>query len=433
MRISNVFWNLLGLGAPLAVALATIPSLIEILGAERFGLLAMAWGLAAVSGLFDLGVGRATTHAVAARLGSGRQKQVPGLLAIAQRIAIQTGLVGAAVVAGLVLLGGQNQLKFSPELRSEVFWAFLILAAIVPLQSVSAMYRGFNEALENFRGISLVRAAVGVANFAGPLAVSFWSVELTWLFGSILLSRAFGLYAFRCIALKHLEQVYSVGPNPSKLDVKEVHKELLSFGGWFTVTTILYPLMGQLDRWFIGTLISAAAVATYIIPFDFVSQALTLVGAITTVAFPHITSLLQFDEGRAIRQFRSLLILSMTAMSIVALTIALALPYLFPLWLGSNSSNTGIYVGQILAFGLIPFTAGSLYVVIIHAHRCVDINAKAHLIQIIIFAPLLYLSVRHFGLIGAAWCWVARNMADAAITIIWFHYRTRSKRVVGHG
>lgn len=42
MRIKNIAWNLAGLGGPLIVAALTAPSLIRMIGMERFGLVALA-------------------------------------------------------------------------------------------------------------------------------------------------------------------------------------------------------------------------------------------------------------------------------------------------------------------------------------------------------------------------------------------------------
>ena len=116
MRIKNILWNLLGLGIPLIIAAATIPALIEGLGTERFGLLAMAWGLTALSGLFDLGIGRAATQTVSAHLGANDVSKISIVVSVASRLAIVTGLAGGVFFAALVLLGIQNNLKFSPLL-----------------------------------------------------------------------------------------------------------------------------------------------------------------------------------------------------------------------------------------------------------------------------------------------------------------------------
>ena len=429
MRIKNILWNLLGLGIPLIIAAATIPALIDRLGTERFGLLAMAWGLTALSGLFDLGIGRAATQAVSAYIGASQQSNVPVVVYVAARLAIITGLAGGIFFAALVLLGIQNNLKFSPILTTEVFWAFLLLAFVIPLQSVSAMYRGINEAFENFRYISLIRAGLGVASFAGPLAITYWTNQLPWLFASLVISRAIGFYFYRRAAQQHTNSS-SKSTLAYSADVRmQIRARLLSFGGWFTISNIIYPLLGQVDRWFIGTLISAAAVTSYVVPFDLIGQSLTIVGAVTTVAFPNITSRIQNDGVRATFEFRRILLFMVGLMTVVTIGLILIMPSLLPLWLGTDFPKVGIEVGQVLALGLVPFTIGSMYLVIIHAHQRVDINAKSHVIQVAIFLPAIYWAVSHYGPVGAAWCWVARNTVDAMLTIIWFNCRDRSREI----
>jgi len=57
--------NLAGQILPLGVAVAAMPYVIHGLGAERFGILSIAWTLLGFCGLLDLGLGRATTKFVA--------------------------------------------------------------------------------------------------------------------------------------------------------------------------------------------------------------------------------------------------------------------------------------------------------------------------------------------------------------------------------
>jgi len=73
----NVIWNLIGNGAPMFVAVFSIPILIHGLGKDRFGVLALAWALIGYASLFDLGLGRALTQLVARKWAPGRITKSP--------------------------------------------------------------------------------------------------------------------------------------------------------------------------------------------------------------------------------------------------------------------------------------------------------------------------------------------------------------------
>src|SRR6266481_8672799 len=94
----NVIWNLIGNGAPMFVAVFSIPILIHGLGKDRFGVLALAWALIGYASLFDLGLGRALTQLVAKKLGAGEDREVPTLVWTSLLLMLLLGIVGATVV-----------------------------------------------------------------------------------------------------------------------------------------------------------------------------------------------------------------------------------------------------------------------------------------------------------------------------------------------
>lgn len=53
----NALWSLAGVGIPILAGLRLIPILIQALGFERFGLLALLWMDVGYFSLFDLGLG----------------------------------------------------------------------------------------------------------------------------------------------------------------------------------------------------------------------------------------------------------------------------------------------------------------------------------------------------------------------------------------
>src|SRR5687768_9832340 len=94
----NTVINFIGQLTPMVVALAAIPILIHELGAERFGVLTLAWMGIGYFSLFDLGLGRALTQLVAEQIGAGREENIPALTWTALLLMTLLGAVGAAVV-----------------------------------------------------------------------------------------------------------------------------------------------------------------------------------------------------------------------------------------------------------------------------------------------------------------------------------------------
>ncbi|CAD5370695.1 Flippase [Rubrivivax sp. A210] len=416
MRPSNVAWSLAGLVAPLAVAALTLPALIEAIGMDRFGLLGLAWGLMGFAGLFDLGIGRAATLTIARMRGGGRTDQVPLVLRIALRMSLRAGLVGTALLALAVASGLHRHIRYPTALDAEVTLSACLLALTIPAQVVMATYRGVNEAFEQFRGISLVRIGLGVANFLGPFCIALYTQHLAALVGSLLLSRLLALYAYRRLANAHLKRHLAViDPSADLAAAVDLRRQMLSFGGWFTLSCIVSPLITQSDRFFIGNLISTQAVATYTIPFEVVTQSLVVTGAISSVAFPNLSALYQSAPAEAAVVFRVWLRRVVTLMLAITVVIALALPTVLPLWIGPRLPAESVLVGQILCIGVFANSIGSMYYARLHAKGRADVTAKLHVVELPLFVITLYLLIGQYGVLGAAMTWSGRMVLDALL------------------
>lgn len=418
MRIKNIAWNLAGLGGPLIVAALTVPALIRMIGMERFGLLALAWGLIGFAGIFDLGIGRATTQTIARLRGSQQLAQVPAVLKTAASLSFRTGLAGAILLAIAVLAGAHSYIKYAPELHTEVTIAAYLLALAIPIQSMSAMFRGVNEAFENFREISFVRIALGIANFLGPFLVATFTLNLAALVSTLLISRLVAFFIFRHVAKACLIRELPTQPKETPVQASsEIAKQLLSFGGWFTVTSLISPVLVQADRFTIGALISAEAISTYTIPFDVVTQSLIIVGAISSVAFPSLSALVHSQPEKIDALFRTWLLRVAAIMFLVTASLALVLPTILPMWIGPKLPTDAIIIGQILCIGIFINSIGSMYFALLHAYGRADITAKLHLIELPLFLFALHYLISNFGVVGAAYAWVGRMVLDT--TLLW--------------
>lgn len=396
---------------PLGVAALTVPALIDRLGLERFGLLALAWGLIGYAGALDLGLGRALTQMVARLRGEKKLESIPDTLATASRITLLTGLVAGVLIVLFALLGGASMIRTQSTPEGEIQLAILLLAIALPAQAMCATYKGLNEAFMNFRGVSLLRASLGVINFAGPYAVSLFTSRLPWLVSTLVVSRLASLLIYKYLAASCLRDQPETQrtANYSAL----IARKLFSFGGWVTVSSIISPIMVQADRFVIAAMISAASVSVYVLPYEVVVQSLVLVGAISSVLFPGLSKLMH-EHPKAWRPyFRKWLLRVAGLMAIVCLTLAYLLPVALPLWIGKNLNSQSIVIGQVLCVGVFSNSLGSMFYALLHAQGRADITAKLHLIELPLFLIALIILTNQHGPIGAAVAWVMRMTFDS--------------------
>src|ERR1700704_5591128 len=100
----NWILNLLGWVVPLSVALVAVPYIVKGLGPERFGVLSLASALLGYFGIFDLGLGRATTKIVAESLARRDLDRLPRVVWTSLWSQALFGACGTAITIALIPL-----------------------------------------------------------------------------------------------------------------------------------------------------------------------------------------------------------------------------------------------------------------------------------------------------------------------------------------
>ena len=180
----NTFWNLLGLGLPLLVGIATIPLLINAMSLERFGVLTLAWMVIGYFSIFDLGLGRALTKLISEKIGSGDNKTIPELIWTALALMFLLSIIGSIVVAAISQWLVYDVLNISITLQDETLSAFYALALSIPFVVSTAGLRGILEAYQKFKLLHFIRIPMGLFTFISPLVVLMFSPSFCWYFSS---------------------------------------------------------------------------------------------------------------------------------------------------------------------------------------------------------------------------------------------------------
>jgi len=416
MRIGffrGALWNLLGSVLPLCAGLFAIPHLISSLGVERFGLLNISWLLVGYFSLFDLGLGRSLTRLVAERLAAAQSGEIPKLVHTAMGLMGWLGVGAALLVAVLSPWLASAWLNVSIALQQETSIALLVLAGTLPFVVLAAGWRGVLEAYGRFDLVNWVRIPLGVALFVAPLLVLPFADGLVPVVGALAATRIVGWWFCRY-------QCYLIIPSLAgevRFD-RALLKPLLSFGGWMTVSNLVGPLMVYADRFLIGGMISAAAVAYYATPYEMVTRVWVIPGAMMGVLFPIIAAQFHADRCRATVAYeRVMKTLFLVLLPVVALLFLFAEEGL-GWWLGPDFALNGYFVARVLVLGVFVNALGQVAITVLHGAGRADWAAKLHLLELPFYLLVLAIGATWYGIDGVAVAWLLRVAVDTTVMII---------------
>ena len=207
--------------------------------------------------------------------GKGDLAQIPPAIDVAWRLSITYSAIGVALFLVAVGFDVESLITYRNIGAQELKIATIILIFTLPVQVLSALYRGIIEAFEDFRVPSIVRMYLGVANFVAPMLVSLFSQSLVPLVASILISRAVGLFMLYFNVRQKMHALRTnLGSQALQASTpaqrRSIRVQLNRFGKWMTVSNIAHPLLMQSDRFIIASAISAAAVTAYYIPNEII-------------------------------------------------------------------------------------------------------------------------------------------------------------------
>lgn len=407
MSISrNSAYNVIGSLTPLVLAITTVPLYLSAIGTERYGALAIAWLILGYFGLFDLGLGRAAAQKIAAAKESTDAKRAE-IYWTAIIISFFVGLIGALFIwgAGYIFIG--EYFQASDTITSEIFEALPYLGLILPIVTASSVATGTLQGREYFIDYNL-----GI--ILGSVLFQLLPLFTAWYYGAelyllIIAAGVARLTAF--IFIKYLlwrKMLKLIKPKISK----DMASNLLSFGGWMTLTGIVAPIIYMVDRFVISAALGAAAVAIYVIPYQISSRLSIIPTALNNAVFPRMSSANSEQE-------RHIWILStkvtLAIMTPIIMGLIFNMHWLLEIWIGKEIAQEAYLIGQILLISSWGLGLALIPLTVLHSRA----QPKKPLIAYIIEAPLyltaLWYGIENYGLIGAAIAYAFRCTLDAIL------------------
>jgi O-antigen/teichoic acid export membrane protein len=189
--------------------------------------------------------------------------------------------------------------------------------------------------------------------------------------------------------------------------------QLLGFGSWMTLSNLIGPFMVSADRYLIAAVLSAQLVAFYTVPQDLVIRLLLVPTAVATSLFPRLSLLYSEYNQAAFHQLyrRAYTLLALVMGGVLGALAWVAQPGL-RLWLGDAFAEAAWPLSLVLLLGIFFNSLALLPLTALHAMRIVKKTSLLHLLELLVYLPVLWWLLQRYGLLGAAWAWTIRTGID---------------------
>jgi O-antigen/teichoic acid export membrane protein len=405
----NASFNILGSVLPMFVTLATVPPYLKLIGDVRFGVLSLVWVFLGYFGLFEMGLGRATSKYIAQlKNDAGETRESVFWTALLVNLAV--GSVGGLLLWAVASVTMPFWLKAGGDIQAEVARSMPWLAAAVPVATLTSVLVGALEGREEFGAINSQQIGATVVFQLVPLGIAAWlGPRIDWLVAATVLTRVatnvpLFVFCVRRVPLRGMPRIN-----------REWVVRLWRFGIWITVSGIASPILTSLDRFVIGFAQGAQAVTYYAIPYGFASKLLVFPSSVSRALFPRFSA--QQSSGATQMGVRAVLGLASILTPIVVMAIMATDPF-FRLWIGPVAASRCVHAGELLLIGIWINALAYIPNGLLQAQGRPDLPAKFHVAEVLPFVAVLWVGTHFWGVTGAAAAWCIRAFGDAVLLFV---------------
>ncbi|ANO89817.1 O36 family O-antigen flippase [Escherichia coli] len=400
----NSLINLVGYAIPTLLSIPAMGYLARELGITNFGFFLMFFTIVGYASIFDLGLSRAVVREIS--LNKNDKKATSQIITTSFLLTLSIGVVVAVIfyycdhkIASLIS---------GPEQTESVAYAISILSYCLPFYLLNMVCWGILEGYEKFKLLNVQKTITGVLTALLPVIFIHGNVGLLNATLGLVIARIVGalLSVFFVFRNNRLTMDFSLSKT----------KALLSFGGWASISSIINPLLTNIDRFILSNAVGPAKASLYIAPADAISKLLILPTTIARTVFPALCKNNTKDERRKIIKEATLLI-SVTSI-VIAIMFSLKAGDIITLWLGKQYSTESPYIFQILLVGFVFNSLAQVPFAQIQSKGYANITGLIHLVECIPYLLVLYFSIMYFSVAGVAYAWSARVTVDYFILML---------------
>ncbi|MDR3415436.1 MAG: oligosaccharide flippase family protein [Nevskia sp.] len=418
----NIVANYLGGAWSALMGLAFVPLYIRYLGIEAYGLIGVFTLLQSWLALLDLGLTPTISREMARfQAGAHTPQSIRDLMCSVERV-----YFGLAAVVALGLFFAAPWLA-TDWVRAEklstatVANALAVTGGAIAVRWVAGLYRSALTGLQRQVWLNGCTAFFSTLRGLGVVAV------LAWVSSTIM---AFFVFQSVLVALEALVlamQLRRLLPEPPRRASFrwQALRQIWRFAAGIAVITLLSILLMQVDKLVLSKILPLTEFGYYTLAAT-VAGALSLaIGPINNAIYPQFTGMVARGETKVLTEVYHKFSQTLTLMLVpAALVLSLFSEHALLLW--TRDAGTAAHVAPLVSV----LAVGTMLNGLMHApytlqlaHGWTRFMVVVNAVSVVIVVPVIYIGVRSYGAIAAAYIWAAINAGYIVFAVPLMHRR----------
>lgn len=396
--INNAVWSATGFILPLILFLITIPYYAEKLGPTQFGILFLVLAVIGYFSIFDFGFSSATLKYVSEFIGKQDNKKIREIINGSFTVYLAMGIFGSLAIFLGVDFIVEKLFKIEKEYLEISKFAFYVASLAFTFKMLSTVFSALIRAFQRYDLATKIRLAFSTANLMGGVFLLYLGFGLgaiiIWYFLLIILQVP--VFIVICRRLFPELRIH-LGIE------KDILKKLFDFSWPAFISGVSGMLLFQLDKAFIGAMLSVAAVTFYTIPAELSIRIHSFIASFSEVIFP-LSSELNAKED--ISRLKYLYFKSSKIIIVIATSVIVPLwvfsSKIISLWMGLDFANKTGFVFPVLLisyyiviFSIVPYF-------FLNGFNRPKVNAFYSFLSFILNITACLILIPKYGINGAA-------------------------------
>ncbi|MDA9091429.1 oligosaccharide flippase family protein [Porticoccaceae bacterium] len=398
--------NIIGYIIPMMVMVFTIPLYLDVIGVDRYGVLALVWLIIGYSMFMEIGLGKATATEIA-KIDVSAYKVKSKIFWTAVFVNLFLGFITSIIVIFIGKYLIVDVFTMSDSIREEALASMPWIVMAVPLALVGSVLNSSLEAVNKFALLNRIQVGGSVMFHVIPLLVAInYSAKLDDVIAASIMVRLVVNVTLLCSCY-----IYVTGQTISSFSKRRASK-LLSYGKWIGLTTLVTPVLETFDRLIIGITVGSEGVSFYTVAYQLTAKIRIIPSAISRALLPPLSAA-SASEAHKITTDSFVSLAGQLTPLVILVGICLK-PFIF-LWIGPEIGKNVLPISYLFLIGMWANSVCHVPVIYLIATGRASAVGKVHLGEVFPFIVLVYYCSIYWGVTGAVFAWVFRVFTDLVI------------------